>query len=762
MVDLQAENNEVSFDDVVTARRAAEDERQKRQLRFLLVPGSTSLALWHSLTIILVLIAVIISPMDMAFSYDPFFKKIKWLSQILDIFFIFDMVLKFFVATSAHGRLETDHFHLAKGYLKSWFLPDLLINFPWDLVLSDSSGKSRKLAKALKLPKALRVTRLLRVAGDEAHYFGTMANIGGILLMGHLCSCLFAMVLIDCGEDYTECPDVLTVYLQGLSVGIASLAGSDGWARFFPLTDSQVSGLSDPALAAEGVESSAAIAWIGKPEAEIIAAMTNLAGFCLLATLFSNISHAMDQRNHHTRLFHNRLEILKAAHQQHPIPDELYHRVKRHYYYVWSCGSDTAKAILGDVTLSVDLRRQLAYTFYGHLLLQVPFLETADQAFIKHICEFVEMEILAAGDRVASVGEVATELYFVAAGKVQMVLPAEGDGEDTVIKVLDEGSFFGELGLLFPESQHKVNLVAVLPGWLLVIDRSTIESICSEELLETFRSVAVERLQSTKYAVPLELSKDVMGQGESSGQVSTAKENAGLPPNQSQSETQAKVGSSPTEQRISSPDSGPVSDQVEEDNFEMPPTAENNLLLAPPPPPPHEQRASVLSNVSSISKPAWVSSRRRPNPMDTGFSARRGSVLPQSMSPQVSMNGMENGVMRRTSTTSFGQLSDDDLGRRLSSMSFASQGPNMTPQSSMLSNGGDTLPLFEMFSTKVDNGLERLSSIAVTMSRQITLLEARVSAQDGRATLPPIVPKKVSASDLEARADLPWSVPEEG
>eukprot|EP00931_Biecheleriopsis_adriatica_P045433 TRINITY_DN26025_c0_g1_i1.p1 TRINITY_DN26025_c0_g1~~TRINITY_DN26025_c0_g1_i1.p1 ORF type:complete len:492 (+),score=102.24 TRINITY_DN26025_c0_g1_i1:1176-2651(+) len=212
--------------------------------------------------------------------------------------------------------------------------------------------------------------------------------------------------------------------------------------------------------------------------------------------LFSNIAHAMDRRHSHTRLFHARLANLQAASQQHAIPKELYGRVKRHYYYVWSCGSDTSKAILTDTTLSVDLRRQLAYCFYGHLLTQVPFLENADAHFIMQLCEFVEIEIFAAKDRIASAGDFGAELYFVAVGSVKIALPTEDfQTEGEVIKVLQEGSFFGELGLLFPDAQHKVDVIGLSAGWLLVVPRNTLENLCTEELLDTFRAVAVERLK---------------------------------------------------------------------------------------------------------------------------------------------------------------------------------------------------------------------------------------------------------------------------
>mmetsp|Transcript_68625 Transcript_68625/g.121230 ORF Transcript_68625/g.121230 Transcript_68625/m.121230 type:complete len:858 (+) Transcript_68625:146-2719(+) len=485
-------DEEVTFDDVVTARKAVEEELQHRQLRFLLVPGNRKLTCWHGFMSTVVIIAVVLAPADMAFSYTDFFKGSDWFLMALDVLFLLDMGLKFFVARTGHGRLVTDHKVIAVMYLKTWFIPDLLINFPWSLALSHTGGS--KLAKVLKLPKALRVTRLLRVAGEEAHYFGTAANIAGIILMAHYCSCIWVMIFVDCAsEDAASCPYTWTAYWQGFSIGMSTIGGTDSWLRLLR-EPSTVFAPRDPAEASlNDIRKTWGV------ESDLFAVCSCLIGICLVGVLFSSVSHAMDAHGSHTRLFRSRINNLQVAAQQHNISEDLFKRLKRHYYYVWSCGSDTAKAILEDTSLSVDLRRQLALCFYGHLLAQVPFLEEADPAFIRQLCEFVEMEIFAAGDRIASAGEAATELYFIAVGKVQIVLPpedGESEEEGEVMTILDEGSFFGELGLLFPDSQTKVNVNAITAGKLLVVPRGTLEYFCTEELLDTFRSVAMERLRT--------------------------------------------------------------------------------------------------------------------------------------------------------------------------------------------------------------------------------------------------------------------------
>lgn len=478
----------MTFDEVVTARKERSQQYKRKQMRFLLLPGSRELNFWRASMVVVVLLAVVLAPLEMAFSYSRTISSLTWLYRLIDILFILDMIITFNVATTSHGRLETKRKTLAMNYARTWLVPDFFINFPWDLVLQ-GPGKTRKIAKILKLPKVFRVTRLLRAAGEEAHYFGTAANICGILLMGHYLSCIWVMLLIDCTIELDAqqlCPDMLTAYLQGLSVGLATLGGSDGWMRFILPVENEANSVN-----------SVNFEWPAQYGAltDLTAALSCLMGFVLLGMLFSNLAHAMDRRHSHTRLFHARVANLQAAANQHQIPKELYSRIKRHYYYVWSCGSDTSKAILADATLSLDLRRELAYCFYGDILKQVPFLEMVDKHFLQQLCEFVEIEIFAAQDRIICAGDVGTELYFVAVGEVEVVLPQPKHEKGPVIKILHEGSFFGELGLLFPDSKHKVDVYGATAGWLLVVPRGTLETLCTEELLETFRFVALERIR---------------------------------------------------------------------------------------------------------------------------------------------------------------------------------------------------------------------------------------------------------------------------
>lgn len=101
------------------------------------------------------------------------------------------------------------------------------------------------------------------------------------------------------------------------------------------------------------------------------------------------------------------------------------------------------------------------------------------------------MEVFSPQDNIIMSGEMGTELFFLVSGSVTVRNPTD----DTVLRTLDEGSFFGEVALFFPEHGHSVNVKASSFGWLLVVERDYITQLCSDELLEAFRGVALERAQ---------------------------------------------------------------------------------------------------------------------------------------------------------------------------------------------------------------------------------------------------------------------------
>ena len=90
----------------------------------------------------------------------------------MDIIFGVDILVNFISATedTTNNTLIYDHKKLAKNYIKSWFILDLIACFPFGIFskfLSEDSSSgnfsNKELLRLARLPRLYRLVRLLRM-----------------------------------------------------------------------------------------------------------------------------------------------------------------------------------------------------------------------------------------------------------------------------------------------------------------------------------------------------------------------------------------------------------------------------------------------------------------------------------------------------------------------------------------------------------------------------------------------------------------------
>eukprot|EP00811_Abedinium_folium_P003675 NODE_13380_length_1169_cov_3.951056.p1 GENE.NODE_13380_length_1169_cov_3.951056~~NODE_13380_length_1169_cov_3.951056.p1 ORF type:complete len:285 (+),score=52.82 NODE_13380_length_1169_cov_3.951056:71-856(+) len=218
-----------------------------------------------------------------------------------------------------------------------------------------------------------------------------------------------------------------------------------------------------------------------------------MCSFCLLAALFANVARSLCNRDVHTQVFQSRMARLKQADHQQGLNPRTRKRIADHYRFIWGCSQPAGYDVLQESGLTPDLRKVLAFDLYGRFLRSVPFLATVDEQFLKSLCSLVELEGFSREDHIINAGETGTDLYFIIVGCVQIV----SSDETHALHRLMEGNFFGEFGLLMPDSPRLATVIAQTHGWLLVLSRVSLCAIASPELIDKFRSVALERYQRT-------------------------------------------------------------------------------------------------------------------------------------------------------------------------------------------------------------------------------------------------------------------------
>ena len=125
---------------------------------------------WDLWLTVLLIVTCIITPYRIAFEAkegnDE--KRSTIVNIIIDLFFLLDMIFSFTTAyTDEDFRAIDDRATIAKGYLKSWFLIDLLAILPFELILGGGGGSGMndvvRLARIGRLYKLIKLTKLMRI-----------------------------------------------------------------------------------------------------------------------------------------------------------------------------------------------------------------------------------------------------------------------------------------------------------------------------------------------------------------------------------------------------------------------------------------------------------------------------------------------------------------------------------------------------------------------------------------------------------------------
>ncbi|KAH8092000.1 voltage-gated potassium channel [Aureococcus anophagefferens] len=180
-------------------------------------PNGSYMARWDLVTTFFLLFTAIVTPVEVGFTRqlggDPEQWAIWWLNRLVDVVFIKDIVVQFFLPyqdETRGGMVIRSRILIAKRYLKGWFWIDFVSVIPFDLIPVDALNKLKavrlvKLLKLLKLGRVLRANRTL--ARWESSIAISYAKISmytfalGIVFVSHWMACLWGLVDVMAEKD---------------------------------------------------------------------------------------------------------------------------------------------------------------------------------------------------------------------------------------------------------------------------------------------------------------------------------------------------------------------------------------------------------------------------------------------------------------------------------------------------------------------------------------------------------------------------------
>lgn len=155
--------------------------------------------------------------------------------------------------------------------------------------------------------------------------------------------------------------------------------------------------------------------------------------------------------------------------------------------------------------LPLSLKTEILLFMHREMIPKVKMFELGDPAFLMGVVRYLRPKLYLAGDFIVKQGDFAEEMYFVRMGTVEVL----ASDDLTLLALLDEGCFFGEIGL-FLTNTRTVSVTARTASLISVIQGTELSLILDNfpEYKTFLLKIAHQRLETT-HIEEIDLTDDI-------------------------------------------------------------------------------------------------------------------------------------------------------------------------------------------------------------------------------------------------------------
>lgn len=476
-------------------------DEQTKDGFFVLHPLSKVRMLWDCLITLFCIYIALVVPFAVVFE-DALSKKVgrdlQTLDRCINYFFMFDVVLNF--RTGYFNRdfeLVMNGKKVARNYLLTWFLLDLVSSLPFD-DFNAAPNINLQVAKVLKMFKLVRVVKLLKPRNVDFEGVSDILDdiqqskltqmvyrrstvLINMLLLCHWMAC--GMKLVDEGflegYDRIQSGDLWAEYLAALYWSMTTIT-TVGYGDICPTTD--------------------------KERAYTISAM--VVGGAFYGYVVGSITSMVSNNDLNASAYYDRMDLIYAWLTHHRFPPTLRRGIV-HFFK----GYLTEKSAVDEATIWQDLSPELQKNVGEYMIHEDvksnPLFDGMGIHSVVQLQSVLRRFTVKPGHTIAEKGEVGSAMYIVVSGWLQMDTGDEEVDEDGVLgsqstnwhtlategKInLGPGQSFGEEVLLGLVETYEYTVTVLEKTKLEMIFENEFNSIfqCMPNELERMRQNALE------------------------------------------------------------------------------------------------------------------------------------------------------------------------------------------------------------------------------------------------------------------------------
>jgi len=447
--------------------------------RFIIHPQSVRKITWDLYVSVLIFYSVIVIPFRIGFDKEA---TGFWygFDAFVDVMFFFDMVASFMTAVFIKDVLVVELGAIARHYLRSWFLIDLVSTFPIDLVIgplleagangADYSAQLRsiKIIKFFRLIRLLKLARLLKLKKFGGSFEGIFSMnpalqrllklLLQIIFIAHMCSCFwfFVATINEDSDEETWVKMCGVIDADGATQYIASF--------YWTVATMMAVGYGD-IRAYNSLERCYSI-------------LVQLVGSTCFGFIIANIAAFLETFDPRASAYRAKMDTLKEYMRDRGLPRNLQKRVKKYYDYILS-----KESIFQDVQLlnhlPIHLTESILMHIHGDKVKTINFMRGEDGGFVSFIMSRARMILSIPGELIIEEQSVTNEFYIMMGGQVESYT-LEVTKEDPVAfhsvicAIYQQGSTFGEAQAL-QNIPHRASFRATKSSDMLSISKEFME-----------------------------------------------------------------------------------------------------------------------------------------------------------------------------------------------------------------------------------------------------------------------------------------------
>jgi len=385
-------------------------------------PQSTGKIAWDIFISLLIFYSIVIIPFRIGFEVRSvgLAYAFDWL---VDANFFLDIILSFFTAVWVNEELEVRLVHIAKHYLQTWFLIDLVSTLPLDQIVESvlpegeeeaegsSSLRSIKLIKFFRLVRLIKLARIFKLKKLGSSWEGALSiNPALQRLLKLLLQIVFICHLLACFWFFMSTVNEESNWVLAHGLVNEQLATKYLASFYWTVASAMSVGYGD-VHAVNTVEMGYSI-------------LVQVVGATCFGFIIANISAFLETFDPRASAYKSRMDRLKQYMRDRNLPISLQRRVRKYYDYVLA-----KESIFDDANILAQLPAHMTETvilhIHGHRARKIDFLQNEDSSFVAYIMARSKVLLALSGEVICEQGSVGTDVYMVMQGKVEAILLEE-------------------------------------------------------------------------------------------------------------------------------------------------------------------------------------------------------------------------------------------------------------------------------------------------------------------------------------------------